>query len=105
EHNRLGHPSYLLGQRSMTGWWYFFPVVLAVKTPLAFLVLPVIWLVTARRPAVPRLWIPAAFSAAILLVGMAGHIDIGVRHILPFYIGLSVIVACAAVQLLEDARF
>src|SRR5262249_4867761 len=29
-HNQSGHPTYLLGQRSDTGWWYYFPVVFAV---------------------------------------------------------------------------
>ena len=33
--NRAGHKSYLLGEVRDTGWWYFFPVALAVKTPLA----------------------------------------------------------------------
>jgi hypothetical protein len=105
EHNRNGHATYLLGERSMTGWWYFFPVVLAVKTPLAFLLLLGLWGgLAARRSAFPRVWIPLAFSAAILLVGMAGHIDIGVRHVLPIYIGLSIVAACAAADLLEQRR-
>jgi len=34
---------------------------------------------------------PLAFCAAILAVGMASRINIGVRHILPIYAGLSVI--------------
>jgi len=32
-------PSFLLGERSNAGFWYFYPVVLAVKTPIAFLLL------------------------------------------------------------------
>ena len=38
-HNRLGHPAYLLGVTRVYGVWYFFPVVLALKTPIAALVL------------------------------------------------------------------
>ena len=38
-HNQNGHPAYLLGQFGTHGWWYYFPVALAVKTPLAFLAL------------------------------------------------------------------
>lgn len=30
-----GHFAYLLGQLSEAGWWYYHPLVLAVKTPLA----------------------------------------------------------------------
>jgi 4-amino-4-deoxy-L-arabinose transferase-like glycosyltransferase len=38
-HNAVGHFSYLLGRVSTAGWWYYFPVVLAVKTPLGYLAL------------------------------------------------------------------
>ena len=37
--NREGHAAFLLGEFRMTGWWYYFPVALAVKTPIAFLLL------------------------------------------------------------------
>ena len=39
DHNDNGHSSYILGERFHFGVWYFFPVTLAVKTPLAMLVL------------------------------------------------------------------
>ena len=38
-HNTEGHPAWLLGEARRFGWWYYFPVALAVKTPLALLVL------------------------------------------------------------------
>src|SRR5262249_25747749 len=38
-HNARGHIGYLLGQLRQSGWWYFFPVVLAFKTPLPSLIL------------------------------------------------------------------
>ena len=46
-HNDAGHRSYLLGQVSHDGWWYFYFVTLAVKTPLPLLVagpLGLVWL-------------------------------------------------------------
>ncbi|MCU1232610.1 MAG: glycosyl transferase, family 39 [Candidatus Solibacter sp.] len=105
-HNQGGHPAFLLGQLSRTGWWYYFPVVLAVKTPLAFLLLAIFGVVLClRRKAVP--WaLPVAFALGILLPAMAGHINIGLRHILPIYAGLSIAGAIAAVQLAEwsDAK-
>src|SRR5262249_2207835 len=33
-HNNTGHLSYLLGRLQVGGWWYFYLVALAVKTPL-----------------------------------------------------------------------
>ncbi len=34
-HNAQGHDAYLLGEVSRQGWWYYFPVAFAVKTPTA----------------------------------------------------------------------
>src|SRR5260370_248634 len=39
DHNENGHASYILGERHHFGVWYFFPVTLGVKTPLAMLLL------------------------------------------------------------------
>jgi hypothetical protein len=105
DHNRGGHSSYLLGERSQTGFWYFFPVVLGVKTPLAFLALVGlgIVLVVRRRDGFRQGWLPLAFSAAILAVGMIGNIDIGLRHVLPVYVGFALVAAIGAADLLRLA--
>jgi len=103
-HNRGGHYSYLLGERGTQGWWYFFPVVLAVKTPLAFSILVGVWVFLAvkRRLGFQLNWVPAAFAASIMAVGMTSHINIGLRHILPIYIGLSLLAAMAAYWMLQQ---
>ena len=36
-HNDTGHLSFLLGKVKAGGWWYFYLVALAVKTPLPLL--------------------------------------------------------------------
>jgi hypothetical protein len=95
-HNSTGHTAYLLGQVSKTGWWYFFPVALAVKTPIAFLLL-LAWgayLCWQNRRKVAYL-LPLAFSMGILLPAMTSHVNIGVRHILPIYIGFSIMAGAA----------
>jgi hypothetical protein len=104
KHNTDGHASYILGKRSQLGVWYFFPITLLVKTPLAMLVL--LALAVWRRPrSAPgaewsrRLAAPVLYSAAILAVAMSSHINIGVRHVLPLYVGLSIIVGALAVEL------
>jgi hypothetical protein len=106
EHNRQGHPAYLLGMHSMFGWWYYYPVVLAVKTPLPFLALlfagAAICLGKARR-ANPAFWLPLAFSLGILFFSLFSQINIGVRHVLPVYMGFSIVAAVAAVRLWEMA--
>jgi hypothetical protein len=80
-------PAFLLGQYSETGWWYYFPVTFAVKTPVALLVLLVLsfWLVV-RRPGSLRvecaLWLPVV---VFLGLSMTRNINIGHRHLLPIY--------------------
>ncbi len=105
EHNASGHTGYLLGMRRTTGFWYFYEVALAVKTPLAFLFLTGAGAALAfrRSPALRRLREPLAFSAALLLTGLFSRINIGIRHVLPVYVGFSILAAVAALSLLEAA--
>jgi len=93
-HSQRGHAAFLLGRRSATGFWYYFPTVLALKTPLGMLALLGLAPFLLKRS--PRAGLAAAFAVAIVAAAMCGHIDIGVRHVLPVYVGLSVVCACAA---------
>jgi hypothetical protein len=100
-HNAEGHPSYLLGQRSVDGFWYFYAVVLAVKTPVAFLFLLGVGARTVlRRGSGYRMgWLPLAYAAGILSVALFSRINIGVRHILPVYTGFSLAAGAGAIGL------
>jgi hypothetical protein len=106
--NRAGHKSYLLGEVRTTGWWYFFPVALAVKTPLPFLLLAGLGLVAAVRTEEAtdrrRRLEPAAIAAAILLVCLPSRIDIGVRHVLPMYPLLAIVAGMGTVALWQARR-
>jgi len=102
-HNAEGHPTYLLGRHSMTGFWYFYPVTLAVKTPLAFLALlglAVAWALP-RRDRLRRDWPALALVTGILGTALFSHINIGVRHILPVHIGFSLLAAGAVAEMLK----
>jgi hypothetical protein len=79
------HPAYLMGRHGSTGWWYYFPIAFAIKTPVAVLVaitVAILGMALGGLPGVAILITPilvyAAFSAA-------GHVDIGLRHLLPIY--------------------
>jgi 4-amino-4-deoxy-L-arabinose transferase-like glycosyltransferase len=104
DHNRAGNLSYFMGRLSMKGSWQFFPVVLGVKTPLALLILCLLW---AAVPQLRARWrtivLPLAFSTSVLLVGMAANINLGIRHILPIYIGIAIIAGVGALELLQHA--
>ena len=105
DHNAIGHKCYLLGTVGQTGFWDFYWVALAVKTPLGFLALTAagVYLAFRKRPPFQELWLPLAFSAAILLVGTFTHINIGIRHVLPIYVGFSLLAAFAALHFLNAA--
>ncbi len=102
DHNENGHASYILGERRHFGVWYFFPVTLGVKTPLAMLVLIGWSLWTAWRKRL-KIAAPLAYCAVILAIAMSSRINIGVRHVLPLYAGLAVIAGVGAATLLRDS--
>jgi hypothetical protein len=77
-------PAYLFGEISQRGWWYYFPVALAVKTPLPTLILTALGLWPLVRHGAWRrhvvIWAPLFLYLAL---AMTGRITIGYRHVLP----------------------
>jgi hypothetical protein len=108
EHNQLGHPAYFLGQSRALGVWYFFPVILVLKTPIAALTLGVLgFLVLSRAAFAARDWhylIPVTIAIVVLGVAIPARINIGVRHVLPFYVGLALAAGYAWVWLWARVR-
>lgn len=102
KHNAEGHASYILGERHHFGVWYFFPVTLGVKTPLGMLLLVGWSLWTAWRKRL-KIAAPLAYCAVILAIAMSSRINLGVRHVLPVYVGLAVIAGVGAALLLRDS--
>jgi hypothetical protein len=98
-HVRRGHPAYLLGEVGFQGWWYYYPVALAVKTPIALMLAAVagLWSCWEQRRRGGLLFV--AFCLGILIVAAPSRINLGIRHILPFFVGLSVIAGVGLVRL------
>jgi hypothetical protein len=105
-HNARGHPSWLLGEYRMHGWWYFFPVVFAVKTPLAFILLCIAGYDAcfSRKHFAWQLWVPGACAPAILAVCIPTSINLGVRHILVMYPMLAIVAGFGATSLLQTKK-
>lgn len=106
-HNAVGHDTYLFGEYRKTGWWYFFPVVILVKTPIGFLILAGggIFAILRRFKLSPwQQHLTLIFPFAILLVCMGSKINLGVRHILAIYPLLAVIGGHAVAELLALAK-
>ena len=91
-----GHQGYLFGQWSPDGWWYYYPVAFALKTPIPFLVLftaaLAVLLRQIRNCRMEQLapWLAAGVFFALT---MFNKMNIGVRHLLPVYALLAVAVA------------
>jgi 4-amino-4-deoxy-L-arabinose transferase-like glycosyltransferase len=98
------YTSYVLGKIYAHGIWFYFPIAFAIKSTLAFLVLMLLAVVAiaTRRLNCWReilfLTIPPVF---FLLVAMSVGMNIGVRHILPIYVFLSVLIGGAAGALIR----
>jgi len=99
------HPrSYMFGRVKQGGWWYFYPVAIMVKTPLAVLVFAVFGAVllvadwwrrrTDWQPLVPLLAI-----ISILVIAAPTKLDIGVRHVMPVFAFISMLAGVGAVRI------
>lgn len=89
-HNDSGHLSYLLGEVRRTGWWYFYLVALAVKTPLPLAATGPLGLAWLARGGWRRgdTWALAPLIVVLAILGFASlvsRINIGVRHVLVLY--------------------
>jgi len=122
-HSVRGHPAFLMGQYSNTGWWYYYIVAYFLKTPSAFLLLLIMsvvtWAVQQRdgisrliRRRTEKLTALSAVGAGdqhtagyfllvpvllFFLVSTQDHINTGYRHILPVQPFLHVLVGRLAV--------
>jgi hypothetical protein len=99
-YNRISIPTYVLGDVKPGGAWYFFPVAIGVKTPIAFLVLAVIGAGVSLSAALRRReWhfaVPLTAAAAMLALGMSSRIALGLRHLLSIYPTLAILAGVGA---------
>jgi hypothetical protein len=106
--------TFLLGQTDVRGWWYYFPLAMAFKTPLATLaalamamVVLLAWIIRRgwkfiREIAARNYWpLCAALVAPILYMisAMRTHLNIGVRHVFPVYPFLFILLGVVAAGL------
>jgi 4-amino-4-deoxy-L-arabinose transferase-like glycosyltransferase len=95
DHNFRGHDAYFLGNVTGAGWLHYFPVLLAVKTPLPALLLAIAggWIAVKSK----RHRELVIIAALLLGSAMLSSLNLGVRHILPMYVPLSMLAALAII--------
>ena len=97
-----GQPPFLLGKLYPSGRWYYFPVAFIIKATLGFLALLLLalvaghWMSSDRQLAFAYLMIPPLI---LLLVASRSGLNIGLRHVLPMFSFLCVLIAGAMVPL------
>ena len=101
------YASYLFGKDYPKGVWYYFPAAFVIKSSLTFLILLsiAVWAIASGKL---RAWREILFltipPAVYFAVAVGSGMNIGVRHILPVYVFLSVLIGGAAWKLVEQNR-
>ncbi len=87
-HVEGGHDAFLMGKVSNQGWWYYYPVCIAIKTQIAlfiFIILAyVLWKWRKRQGWFTEvyLWV---LPVVLLAMGIQGKLNLGIRYMLPIY--------------------
>jgi Dolichyl-phosphate-mannose-protein mannosyltransferase len=96
-------PGYLFGQVYYGGRWYFFLLILLLKTPIPFMLLVVPGFVLAIRRFASKhdgfALVPLAGIIFPILVATMSHINLGVRHVLVVYPFFAMLAALTALEL------
>jgi hypothetical protein len=91
-------PTFLLGKCYSVGQWFYFPTVFLIKSTIGFLVLcclALLGLVFAQERLRRETIFLAVPAAIYLAVAMSSDINFGVRHLLPIYPFLIILVSGA----------
>jgi len=109
-----GNTTYFLNQISNQSWPYYFPIVFLIKVPLAFLILILLAIsrlnikTDSQNQTLVRLTKFSLISFLILywFISVRSNLNIGVRHILPTFPILYVLVSGQIAKVLEkDKKF
>ena len=121
---RVGNitPEFFLGNLESSGWWYYFPVLYMVKVPLAFHILTILALAAAFFAAAKKntdlsfagikkwtqkhfqIFAIASFVALYAALTVVISINIGVRHLLPIFPFLYLLVALGIKKWIQQEK-
>jgi 4-amino-4-deoxy-L-arabinose transferase-like glycosyltransferase len=105
----LRRKAFLVGDIRATGWWYYFPLAMLFKTPLATLLggalaLGAAWWARLSKLHLHQLdrWEVACFVVPIGIYAasaMTSNLNLGLRHVLPIYPFLFVLMGVVTARL------
>jgi hypothetical protein len=113
----LARSTYLNGEYSRVGWWYYFPFAMGVKSPLSLMaailgsIVAAIYAFRSRSFRGRFLENPALWTAACLIlppaiylgVAMKSNLNLGIRHVLPVYPFIFIAIGLAAASVWQRA--
>jgi hypothetical protein len=97
----MARHAFLCGELRSGGWWYYFPLAMAFKTPLATLAgiglagIYAIWMLRRGSWDAWNLCAAAVGPVLYMAVAMHSHLNIGLRHIFPVYPFLFILLGAA----------
>jgi len=95
-----GQSTFLMGEHSMHGWWYYYPIAFLLKTPIPLILLLLISIVVYLKNSINR-WLELTFLllpiVTFLCVFSASYYCLALRYILPIYPFIFVIIGSLAV--------
>ncbi|MEI6083876.1 MAG: glycosyltransferase family 39 protein [Verrucomicrobiota bacterium] len=107
-HSKEGHDAYFLGAWSQKGNLFFYPVVYALKSPVALVLASVMAVIVfVRRWRETNILERVAWGGAVIYFGvvLTSNANIGIRHILPVLPLVAVGIGCAVARLARQGRW
>jgi 4-amino-4-deoxy-L-arabinose transferase-like glycosyltransferase len=98
-------PAFLLGRYGENGWWYYFPLAMLFKTPLATLGgigMAIVVALSRKRQARIQWWAVVCLALPLGIYGcsaLSSHLNLGIRHVLPLYPFIYVLIAVTLARL------
>lgn len=94
-----GHPTFLMGEKSVKGWWYYFPVAFLIKTPIPLAVLLILALLYKPSRKTDLMIAVACLTLPFVLMTNSNP---GVRYLLPAFPFLVLIIGDLVYSLYSD---
>ncbi len=88
--NKRGHPSFLMGEYSLKGWWYYYLVAFLIKVPIPLLIMLVLSTVLMIRKAtvsgtINELFLIVPILFIFVFFSIFSNLNIGLRYMLPVF--------------------